>query len=255
MANRLWQHHFGRGIVETPSDFGVMGTAPTHPELLDWLASEFMTNGWSLKKLHRQMVCSATYRQATRKPRRLEGEAIRDAMLATSGQLDFRRGGPGVMPPLPEELTKTLLPNQWKASANPADAARRSIYIFARRNLRYPLFEAFDRPDPNASCPARNKSTTAPQSLLLFNSEFSLSCAKHLAADVACDTLADAPSRITVACLRTWGRPPTEQERQLFSDFLIRQAELAHADGKASDAALVDLCLALFNSNEFLYLD
>ena len=184
MVNRLWQHHFGKGIVESPSDFGLMGSPPSNPELLDWLANELMTTGWSLKKLHREIVCSATYRQASRKPRRLEGEAIRDAMLAASGQLDFRRGGPGVMPPLPEELTKTLLPNQWKASENPADAARRSIYIFARRNLRYPLFEAFDRPDPNASCPLRGRSTTAPQSLLLFNSEFSLSCAKHLAVEV-----------------------------------------------------------------------
>jgi Protein of unknown function (DUF1553)/Protein of unknown function (DUF1549) len=255
MVNRVWQHHFGKGIVESPSDFGVMGTAPTHPELLDWLASGLMTGGWSLKKLHRQMVCSATYRQASRKPRRLEGEAIRDAMLAASGQLDFRRGGPGVMPPLPEELTKTLLPNQWKASENPADAARRSIYIFARRNLRYPLFEAFDRPDPNASCPLRGRSTTAPQSLLLFNSEFSLTCARQLAAEVLRDVPADPSARVTAACRSVWGRSPSDQEIKLFTDFLARQEELLRDEGKSSAAALVDLCLALFNSNEFLYLD
>src|SRR5204863_9058699 len=102
------------GVLETPRDLGVMRSAPSTPQLLDGLASELVTTGWSLKKLHREMVCSATYRQSSRKARRLEGEAIRDAMLAASGQLDFRRGGPGVMPPLPEELTKTLLPNQWK---------------------------------------------------------------------------------------------------------------------------------------------
>ncbi len=255
MANRLWQHHFGKGIVESPSDFGIMGTAPSHPELLDWLASELMTNGWSIKKLHRQMVCSAAYRQASRKPRRLEGEAIRDAMLAASGQLDLRREGPGVMPPLPEELTKTLLPNQWKASENPSDAARRSIYIFARRNLRYPLFEAFDRPDPNASCPLRGRSTTAPQSLLLFNSEFSLGCAQHLAAEVLRDAPAEVSFRITLACRRTWGRSPTEQELKTLTDFLARQDELLHREGSAPDAALVQLCLAMFNTNEFLYLD
>ncbi|MGI8981980.1 MAG: DUF1549 and DUF1553 domain-containing protein [Pirellulaceae bacterium] len=255
MVNRLWQHHFGKRIVETPSDFGVMGTAPSHPELLDWLASELMTNGWGLKKLHRQMVCSAAYRQASRKPWRLEGEAIRDAMLAASGQLDFRRGGPGVMPPLPEELTKTLLPSQWKASENPAAAARRSIYIFARRNLRYPLFEAFDRPDPNASCPSRSRSTTAPQSLLLFNSEFSLSCARHLAAEVLRDSPTDSSARIIAACRRTWGRSPSQVELKTLTDFLSRQEELLHREGSAPDAALVQLCLALFNTNEFLYLD
>ena len=256
MVNRLWQHHFGKGIVESPSDFGVMGTAPSNPELLDWLASELMTSGWSLKKLHRQMVCSATYRQASRKPRRLEGEAIRDAMLAASGQLDFRRGGPGVMPPLPEELTKTLLPNQWKASENPADAVCRSVYIFARRNLRYPLFEAFDRPDPNASCPLRSRSTTAPQSLLLFNSEFSLSCAKHLATEVLRDAPEGVPAaRVTSVCLHTWGRSPSESELKTLTAFLARQEELLRKEGSPPDAALVDLCLALFNTNEFLYLD
>ena len=255
IVNRLWQHHFGRGIVESPSDFGVMGMAPSHPELLDWLASELITNGWSLKKLHCQMVCSAAYRQASRKPRRLEGEAIRDAMLVASGQIDFRRGGPGVMPPLPEELTKTLLPKQWIASTNPADAARRSIYIFARRNLRYPLFEAFDRPDPNSSCPSRSRSTTAPQSLLLFNSEFSLSCAKHLAAEVLREAPADVSTRITSTCRRTWGRSPTHDELKMLAEFLTRQEELLRREGSAPDAALVQLCLALFNTNEFLYLD
>jgi hypothetical protein len=201
------------------------------------------------------MVCSAAYRQASRKPRRLEGEAIRDAMLAASGQLDFRRGGPGVMPPLPEELTKTLLPNQWKASETPADAARRSIYIFARRNLRYPLFEAFDRPDPNASCPLRSRSTTAPQSLLLFNSEFSLSCAKHLAAEVLRDAPANVSARIMAACRRTWGRSPNHDELKTLTDFVTRQEELLRSEGNSPDSALIQLCLALFNTNEFLYVD
>lgn len=255
MANRVWQHHFGRGIVETPSDFGIMGSSPSHPELLDWLASELVGQGWSLKKLHRQILFSAAYRQSSRKPHRLEGEALRDAMLASCGQLDFRRGGPGVMPPLPEELTKTLLPGQWKASSNPADSVRRSIYIFARRNLRYPLFEAFDRPDANASCPERSRSTTAPQSLLLFNSEFSLTCARGLAGEVLRVAPADDSSRITAACRRVWGRSPTEHELKTFAAFLTRQEALVRRDGAASDAALVDLCLALFNTNEFLYLD
>src|SRR5262245_25542027 len=201
IANRLWQWHFGRGLCLTPSDFGVMGGPVTHPELLDWLATDLREHDWSMKRLHRQIISSATYRSASipqsavRTPhsdesedlyahfprQRLSAEAIRDAMLASAGLLTSERGGPGVMPPLPDELLGTLLKGQWTTSKREADHYKRSIYIFARRNLRYPIFEAFDRPDGNASCPIRNQSTTAPQSLLLFNSEFTLLAARHLA--------------------------------------------------------------------------
>ena len=183
MANRLWQHHFGRGILETPSDVGLINAGPTHPKLLDWLATELRDRGWRLKRMHRAIVGSATYQQAAT-ARRLDGEAIRDAMLSAAGLLTSDRGGPGVMPPLPPELVGTLLKDQWKASPREADHYRRSIYVFARRNLRYPIFEAFDRPDANASCSVRNRSTTAPQSLVLLNSEFSLMAARHLAGRV-----------------------------------------------------------------------
>jgi hypothetical protein len=213
-ANRLWQQHFGQGLSRTPSDFGLIGEGPSHPELLDWLAGELPRRAWRQKDLHRLIVCSATYRQASRPGgpnwpaeqaaaareswrrsvaadpidellarfprRRLEGEAIRDAMLATSGSLSMRHGGPGVMPPLPAELVQTLLADHWKTSPDPEDHHRRSIYIFARRNLRFPVFEAFDRPDANASCARRNFSTTAPQSLLMLNSDFSLEMARGL---------------------------------------------------------------------------
>ncbi len=196
IVNRLWQFHFGRGLVSTPSDFGVMGDTPSHPKLLDWLATELIRENWSLKRLHTLMLTSATYRQASRNPTpgsnhaqrqtvqtnweqarrvdpenvllwrmnrlRLEGEAIRDAMLAASDGLSQRRGGIGVMPPLPLELKATLLKNQWQVSQDTEDHRRRSVYLFVRRNLRYPLFEAFDRPDTNASCPRRSRSTTAP---------------------------------------------------------------------------------------------
>lgn len=201
IVNRLWQYHFGRGLCLTPSDFGVMGGPVTHPELLDWLAVELREGDWSMKRLHRTILNSATYRQSSiadfklqiadskaiesspnlqseisnlqsldpenalysRFPRqRLAGEAIRDAMLSAAGLLTSERGGPGVMPPLPEELLSTLLKNQWTASKREADHYKRSIYVFARRNLRYPIFEAFDRPDGNATCPLRGRSTTAP---------------------------------------------------------------------------------------------
>ena len=218
IANRLWQHHFGRGIVDTPSDFGLLGSSPTHPELLDWLAAELVRGEWSMKTMHRRIVSSATFRQGSAREgerergrageketapplplspspapsvdpsllstfprRRLDGETIRDAMLAAAGLLDRQGGGPGVMPPLPEELTSTLLKNQWKSSPREGDHYRRSIYLFARRNLRYPIFDTFDRPDANGSCPARNVSTTALQSLQMVNSEFTLHCARHLA--------------------------------------------------------------------------
>ena len=186
MANRLWQFHFGEGLCRSPSDFGYSGSDPSHPELLDWLASELTRDDGSFKRMHRMMVTSATYQRAARPgtdessralwsalqatdpdnrwwgrmtPRRLEGKAIRDAMLSVAGVLSERRGGPGARPPLPKELIATLLKNQWVVSPDEEDHRRRSIYLMVRRNLRYPLFEVFDRPDTNATCAKRSRST------------------------------------------------------------------------------------------------
>ncbi|WP_233214475.1 DUF1549 and DUF1553 domain-containing protein [Rhodopirellula bahusiensis] len=214
MVNRVWQHHFGSGLVGTPSDFGVMSDEPSHPELLDWLAATFVENHWKLKPLHRLIVMSSTYRQRSRLlehatptertnwekaikddpdatslsrfPRwRLEGEAIRDAILRVSGKINLKSGGPGVLPPLPKELVSTLLKNQWNVTKDKSEHTRRSIYVFARRNLRYPIFEVFDRPSANTSCSARGSSTTAPQSLHLLNSAFTLSMSKAMAESIA----------------------------------------------------------------------
>ena len=200
IVNRLWQGHFGRGLIESPSDLGVAAGGPTHPELLDWLATELRRSEWSLKEIHRKIVLSSTYRQRssgalhdlswqqsiTNDPRnllfsrfprrRLEAEVIRDSMLAAADQLNLEGGGEGVMPPLPEELVGTLLKGQWKASEYAADHWRRSIYVFARRNLRYPIFESFDRPDAGASCAKRDRSTTAIQALQMLNSRLSGEC-------------------------------------------------------------------------------
>ncbi|MFI5460657.1 MAG: DUF1549 and DUF1553 domain-containing protein [Isosphaerales bacterium] len=189
MVNRLWQHHFGRGLVATPSDFGTMGDEPSHPELLDWLATELVARGWSLKSMHRLIVTSATYRQSSRvteerkkldpenvllwrqNRQRLDGEAIRDALLAVSGRLNRAMGGPSVFPELPPELSKLSSKGAvWPVSPRAEDRARRSLYVFVRRNLRYPFFEVFDRPDTNASCPRRPVTTIAPQALSLLNS-------------------------------------------------------------------------------------
>ena len=164
IVNRLWQQHFGYGLVRTSSDFGAAGEKPTHPELLNWLASELVEKKWSLKHLHRQIVLSMAYRQSGRGAaaaakidpenrllwhyprRRLDGEALRDAMLAVSGQLNLKAGGPSVFPELPAELQK-IAPT-WKPSADVRERNRRSIYVFVKRNLRYPLFAALRRTRP-----------------------------------------------------------------------------------------------------------
>jgi hypothetical protein len=314
IVNRLWHHHFGRGICQTPSDFGVMGYPVTHPELLDWLAIELREGAWGMKRVHRTIVSSATYRQKgildfglqildskisestspkstiqnpksidadnslySRFPRRrLEGEAIRDAMLAVAGLLSSERGGPGVMPPLPDELLGTLLKGQWAASKREADHYKRSVYVFARRNLRYPIFEAFDRPDGNASCPVRSRSTTAPQSLLLFNSELSLLAARHLAGRVLSASEENSQFSIPAQIDRLYrialARGPTKTELQTLEAFLAEQRQRLAAEARPRDqlvlpagyadsadpfagAALVDACLAMLNSNEFIYVD
>ncbi len=274
MANRVWQSHFGRGLALTSSDFGLAGFEPTHPELLDRLASQLRDHSWSIQRLRRQIVLSATYRSCSfaevpdasddharrlqldpdneaysRYPRRrLTGEMLRDAMLQAAGQLDRRSGGASVMPPLPPELLQTLLPNQWKASPNPADHARRSIYVFARRNLRFPIFESFDRPDAGASCPVRGQSITATQSLLMFNSEFSQQLSRIIAKRVEARVAQDHELN-EAACLwnEVLGRTPSEVECKLL-DGLLKQ--FSHRqDGLAAAA------LGLLNCNEFLSID
>lgn len=306
MANRVWQYHFGNGLSHTPSDFGIVGHEPTHPELLDWLASELVESGWSLKRLHRLIVTSATYRQAggnrsreasdeprtspnshesgcvARDPsnlwlsrfprRRLFGESIRDAMFAASDTLNAEIHGPGVMPPLPDELVETLLKNQWKASGREADHYRRSIYLFARRNLRYPIFEVFDRPDANATCSQRSRSTTAPQSLLLLNSTFSLDAAQRLAGSVLATHDAVDEHSVREVFRRVLSRPPSDEELATLTEFVTQQASQLRKESRPRDqlalptgspsgvdpyaaAAFTDMCLALFNSNEFIYID
>ncbi|HZZ82834.1 MAG TPA: DUF1549 and DUF1553 domain-containing protein [Gemmataceae bacterium] len=253
MVNRIWQHHFGRGIVASPSDFGLRGDRPTHPELLDWLACEFSST-WSIKRMHRLMLLSATYQQSTidgvkKDPnnalfgrsnrQRLEGEIIRDSLLAISGRLNPKMGGPGVFPPIPPEAGVSA--KQWKASADGADHVRRSVYIFARRNLRFPFLEPFDVPDSNQSCPKRERSTTAPQALALLNSSDVIAAARVLADRLDKDA-PDTDARITLAYRLTLGRTPTDTERRLSREFVAQ-------------SPWSELCRALFNVNEFIYLD
>jgi Protein of unknown function (DUF1553)/Protein of unknown function (DUF1549) len=275
LVNRVWQFHFGHGLSRSPSDFGVMGQEPTHPELLDHLAAELVGREWSLKDLHREILLSATYRTNSQlsagstqlnawtkllqadpenrllgrfSRRRLDAEAIRDALFAVSGSLNHEVDGPGVSPPLPEEMIKTLKSGQWKTSERTADHYRRSVFIFARRNLRYPLFATFDRPAADCSCAQRQPSTTAIQSLLLLNSELTLDAAKRLAEVVA----VDRSTQIDQLYRRLFARSPTQLEYEECRQFWQDQTELLQGD---EQQALVDLCRAMLNANQFLYVD
>ena len=267
IANRLWQFHFGQPLAATPSDLGRTGERPTHPELLDWLAAELPRRNWSLKSMHRLLLSSATYRQASRSEedtwekrldadpenrlysrmnrRRLDGETLRDTLLAISGQATQRAGGPGVRPPLPREITSTLLNNQWPVSKSVEDHHRRSVYLFARRNLRYPLFELFDRPDGTASCSRRKESTTAPQSLILLNSDFSVDRAVALAKRLA---KRDESAAVRDLYGQLFQRQPSEHELRLAKRFIAEQEP-------GDIEPLARLALALINLNEFLFVD
>jgi hypothetical protein len=257
IANRLWQHHFGRGIVATPSDFGTQGAEPSHAGLLDWLAGELVASGWSMKALHRLMVTSATYRQASTPSaraladdpdnllfsrmlrRRLEGEAVRDALLAISGRLDRRIGGPSVFPELPPGVQTR---GGWTRSETAADRDRRSLYVFVRRNLKYPLFDAFDAPDSNVTCPERNVSVNAPQALMLLNSDLVIDLAKSFATLLEAEAPGSNEGRVRRAYLLALGRAPTRGELDRCLTFL-------------REAGLPDFCHALFNLNEFVFID
>ncbi|WP_395749957.1 DUF1549 and DUF1553 domain-containing protein [Prosthecobacter sp.] len=251
MANRLWQQHFGTPLAAIPGDLGHQGEAPTNPALLDWLAAELPRQNWSLKKLHRVIVMSKAYQQKAAQPIRLTGEMLRDSMLSISGQLNLKTSGPGVKLPLPKEIASTLLKNQGESTKDVTEHTRRSIYTFARRNLRNPLFELFDRPDAQMSCARRNASTTAPQSLMLLNSEFTHGIAAKLATDLNQQHGSDATALITAATLRCLSRNPTQQELAIGQKFLQKQTVLTPGFREA----LADYCLALLNSNEFVYLD
>ncbi len=260
MANRIWHYHFGKGIVGTPSDFGVMGERPTHPELLDWLAREFVRSGWSMKHMHRLILNSATWQQASAErkdaaeadpsnrllwayPRhRLEGEAIRDSSLYVAGLLNLKEGGPSVFPDLPEGMG--ALRGGWKVSAQD-ERNRRSVYIFVKRNQRYPMLEAMDMPDTHESCARRGVTTTAPQALTMLNDKVVLEWAQAFAARAG-----KAADPVAAAYQLAYSRPPDSWEKDTVATFLHKQA------GVASDAAaFVDFCQMLLVSNEFVYVN
>lgn len=261
MANRIWQHHFGEGIVRTPSNFGKTGEKPSHPELLDWLAAEFMEKNWSIKAMHRLLVTSSAYRMASddleanrkidpdnrylwRMPRqRLEAEIIRDSILVVTGSLNAKTGGPGIHPYIDPSLWQGSSGRTWKGlpDSDP-ETWRRSLYVFSKRTIPLPMLEVFDKPDA-LTCPRRNRSTTAPQALILMNNSFVLLQAKRFAARLEKEAGGDPGAQVDRAFLLAVSRPPAGNERALSVEFLKTHPK----DG------LVDFCQALLNSNEFVY--
>jgi hypothetical protein len=257
MANRVWHHHFGRGLVGTPNDFGVNGERPSHPELLDWLAGELIGAGGSLKKLHRLIMTSAVYQQAGASDerevprvdaenrllwhfplRRLEAEAVRDAMLSVSGQLNPAMGGPGFRPFKVTisgshfyELTDSLGP----------EFNRRTVYRMNIQSGKDPLLDSLDCPDPSTKTPARGMTTTPIQSLGLMNNAFVQRQCEHFARRLENEAGPDAGRQITLAYQLAFGRPP-------------RAAEAKRTIALAREHGLESVCWVLLNTSEFLYL-
>jgi mono/diheme cytochrome c family protein len=254
--NRFWQHYFGLGIVETENDFGTQGTPPTHPELLDWLASEFIQQKWSMKAMHRLIVTSATYRQSSKhRPElavvdarnrllarqsrvRLEAEVVRDVALATTGLLTRKVGGPSVFPPQPDGVYRfTQLQKDWKTSTG-ADRYRRGLYTFFWRSAPYPGLTVFDAPDGTSACTRRNRSNTPLQALTLLNDQAFLEFAQALAGRVLHEAKGNDAERIRYAFQLCLARPPSPKEEQLLSDLLAKQtAALETAPEEAKQLA------------------
>jgi hypothetical protein len=289
MVNRIWQGHFGTGIVASSSDFGIMGERPVNQQLLDYLAATFVENGWSIKKLHRAIMLSNTYQQSSltqeagakadpdnkllwRYPRhRAEGEVVRDAMLLTSGELNPKMGGPGIRPALPEGVNTTGYAN-WAVTKDEAEASRRSVYVFVKRVLTYPMFEAFDAPTSEESCPRRFSTVVPSQALTLMNDKFVLDWSRQFAGRVLNDAGLSPDQQIDRAYRLAFSRSPKPEERQAVSRFLDEQsaliaARLQHNEkvlvpsklpegmDPAKAAAFVDFCHSLMSSNEFLYIN
>ncbi|MDX2035869.1 MAG: DUF1549 domain-containing protein [Isosphaeraceae bacterium] len=264
IVNRLWQWHFGTGLVATSNDLGVMGDAPTHPELLDWLAREYLERGRGWKAIHRLIVTSSAYRRlgstaddgalAAFPIRKLEAEAVRDAMLAVTGELRFRRPGPSVYPEMPRAVLEgQSRPGEGWGRSTPADAALRSIYIFSKRSITLPELDTFDT---TSSCERRPRSVTAPGALTFLNGEFITARAKAFADRLRREIPGGSPSeRVARAFELALGRPPTPHETTESVRFLERQARLIAAESRrddAGEAALASFCLVLFNLNDFV---
>ncbi|MEJ7590586.1 MAG: PSD1 and planctomycete cytochrome C domain-containing protein [Planctomycetaceae bacterium] len=284
IVNRLWQHHFGQGLVRSSNNFGFTGERPTHPELLDWLAAELIYNNWSLKHIHRLILTSATWQQSSLHPeyeayvqqdsanrflwranrRRLEAEAVRDAFLAASGELDPRIGGPGFFPTISAEALEGLSRKASAWTASPEnEQLRRSLYIFTQRSLLPPMMTAFDMCDTTLPCGQRDVTIVAPQALTLLNNEFIHRRAGSLAERVSLSCPDAVDGQIDAVWRAVLNRQPSAVEMRMAAEHIQRQLErfqLPDSENSTrtqtpNELALASLCLVLFNSNEFIYAD
>ena len=271
MANRIWQFHFGRGIVESSNDFGKAGTPPTHPELLDWLAGEFVARGWRIKEMHKLIMLSNAYQMAAQANpealakdpqnrlfwrfdmRRLTAEEVRDSILEANGTLNRKMFGPPIYPPLPAEVLATASnPSAAWGKSSPEDAARRSVYIKVKRSLRVPLLANFDAPDTDSSCAVRFTTTVPTQALGLLNSAFSNEQAARFAARLQKEAPGGLADQVKHAIRLTTNRLPEADEVARDVKFI---EELRGKEKLTPEKALAHYCLLLINSNEFVYLD
>jgi hypothetical protein len=271
MANRIWQYHFGRGIVPTPNDFGGLGEPATHPELLDWLAAELCEGGWRLKPFHRLIVLSSAYRTAShgskaglatdpanrwywRFPmRRLTAEEVRDSILAVSGSLNLKEGGPSIYPPIPREvMAGQSVPGQGWSTSSPAEAARRSIYVHIKRSLLVPIMATHDAADTDLSCPVRYTTTVPTQALGLLNGEFSNQQAAKFADRLSQEQPGDLAAQVRRAIRLTTGHEPAPAEVRDDVAFINELSKFSRLDTRT---ALTAYCLLALNANAFLYLD
>jgi hypothetical protein len=271
MTNRIWQYHFGRGIVPTPNDFGGLGEPATHRELLDWLAAELMDGDWRLKRMHRLILLSSAYRMASRGSkaelaadpanrwywrfpmRRLTAEEVRDSILAVSGTLRLKAAGPSVFPPIPPEvMAGQSIPGQGWSTSPPAEAARRSIYVHVKRSLLVPIIATHDAADTDFSCPVRYTTTVPTQALGLLNGSFANQQAATFADRLRGEAPDDLAGQIRQAIRLTTSREPSDNEVREDLDFINRLIAQYDFDRRS---ALTQYCLLALNANAFLYLD
>ena len=265
IVNRIWMHHFRRGLVNSPSDFGVLGQRPSHPKLLDWLANRLVEKRWSTKQLIREIMLSQTYRMSSQpvdmateekdagnvllhrmRVRRLEGEAIRDAILAVSGRLDKKMYGP----PVAVHLTP-FMEGRGRPRSGPIDGeGRRTIYQEVRRNFLSPMMLAFDQPFPLSTFGRRTSSNVPAQALILMNDPFVVEQSKLWAKRIL---TVNEPNRIRAAYVTAFGRQPNNEEEQSAEAFLQSQAK-AHGEARPGKKTWADLCHVLFNVKEFIFL-
>ncbi len=270
LANKLWQGHFGRGIARTSGDFGRLGDRPSHPELLDHLAQRVLDHNWSLKAMHREIMLSRSYRMASRPsqnalatdrnnnhlqrrdPRRLTAEQYRDAVLHVSGQINRKMFGPSVYPEIePEVLATASRPNEAWGRSSPEEANRRSIYVFAKRSLRFPLFESFDQPSPDSACLVRFDTNVPTQSLLTLNGNFVNDAARHFSDRLQREAVG-LPQQLERGIRLAFGRAPHRGEVARHVDFV---RSISTDFDLSEESALVYFALGLLNANEFMWID